>query len=49
MIDEVKEGEMPMSSYLIIHKDAKLSQEQKNALINWAEQSIATLSDTIKK
>jgi Haem-binding domain len=37
VIDEVKEGEMPLSSYTIIHKDAKLSQEQKLALSNWAD------------
>ena len=49
VIEQLKEGEMPMSSYLIIHKDAKLSEEQKNKLIHWAEQSIATLNDTLKK
>ncbi len=37
VIDEVKEGEMPLSSYTIIHKDAKLSQDQKLALSNWAD------------
>lgn len=34
--EEVKEGEMPLNSYLWIHKDAVLSAEQKDALINWA-------------
>lgn len=37
VIDQVKEDEMPLSSYTIIHKDAKLSQEQKLALSNWAD------------
>jgi hypothetical protein len=37
VIDEVKEDEMPLSSYTIIHKDAKLSQEQKLTLSNWAD------------
>jgi Haem-binding domain len=37
VIEQVKEDEMPLSSYTIIHKDAKLSQEQKLALSNWAD------------
>ncbi len=49
VIDEIKEGEMPMNSYLIIHKEAKLSEEQKNQLIQWAEASMIALNDTIKK
>jgi hypothetical protein len=48
LIDEVKEGEMPMSSYLIIHRDAALSEEQKTKLIHWAEESMTTLQDTVK-
>jgi len=35
-IKQVKEGEMPLNSYLWIHKDAKLSQDEKNIIINWA-------------
>jgi Haem-binding domain len=37
VIDQVKEDEMPLSSYTIIHNDAKISQEQKLALSNWAD------------
>ncbi len=33
---QVKEGEMPISSYTIMHTDAKLSKEQKELIINWA-------------
>ncbi len=36
-IDLVKEGEMPLSSYTIIHKDAKLTDTEKTALLNWFE------------
>jgi len=36
-IDEVKEGEMPMSSYTIIHKEAKLTDDEKQALFTWCE------------
>jgi len=34
---EVKEGGMPLNSYLWIHKDAKLSSDEKNKLIAWAD------------
>lgn len=33
--EEVEEGEMPLESYLIIHDEAKLTTDQKTALINW--------------
>jgi hypothetical protein len=33
----VKENKMPLNSYLWIHKDAKLSDQQKLTLANWAE------------
>jgi hypothetical protein len=32
----VKEGEMPLSSYTIVHRDAKLSEEEKLILADWA-------------
>jgi len=34
---QVKEGEMPIDSYLWIHKDAKLSEQEKRIFMNWAE------------
>jgi len=34
--DLVKEGEMPLASYTIIHRNAKLSEEQKLTIANWA-------------
>ena len=36
----VKEGEMPLASYTIIHRDAKLTEEEKLAVANW---SVATM------
>ncbi len=37
-IDEmIKEGEMPLDSYTWIHKDAKLTEEEKITLMNWAD------------
>ncbi len=37
LIEQVKEGEMPLSSYTLIHRDAILSENDKTILINWAE------------
>ncbi|HKC67931.1 MAG TPA: heme-binding domain-containing protein [Bacteroidia bacterium] len=48
VVEQIKKGEMPMSSYLIIHKDAELNEEQKSKLIKWAEESILVLQDTLK-
>jgi hypothetical protein len=36
-VDQLKKGEMPLDSYLWIHKDAILTGEEKNTLINWAQ------------
>ncbi len=35
---EVTDGEMPLGSYTWVHKDAKLSKEERNVLINWANE-----------
>lgn len=37
VVEMVKEGEMPLESYTYIHRDAKLTQDEKNKIINWAE------------
>jgi len=37
LINEIKEGGMPLDSYTWIHKDAILSPAQKQLLITWAE------------
>ena len=36
IINEVKEDEMPLSSYTWIHKNAILTTEEKTTVINWA-------------
>lgn len=36
-IEEVKDGEMPLTSYTIIHKEAKLSDDEKQILFTWCE------------
>lgn len=35
MIEEIEEGEMPFPGYDKLHPDAKLSEEQKQALFKW--------------
>jgi hypothetical protein len=35
--EQVKEGEMPIDSYTWTHKDAILSEEEKNIIITWTE------------
>lgn len=43
VIEQVKGGDMPLNSYTWIHKDAILSQTEKNSLINWANSIMDTL------
>ena len=43
-IEQIKETEMPLNSYLWIHKDAILTSDQKITLSNWAD----SLSKEIK-
>ncbi|MEO6039967.1 MAG: heme-binding domain-containing protein [Saprospiraceae bacterium] len=35
MDEQVREGEMPLSSYTLIHRDAILSPEQQRAIVTW--------------
>jgi len=46
VVEMIKEGEMPLSSYTITHSDAHLTQEQKQTLINWATSIMDTLKAT---
>lgn len=43
-IDQVKEGEMPLWSYTLIHTTAKLTDAEKQTFINWCQ----AIRDTIK-
>ena len=38
IIEQVKEGEMPLNSYTWIHKDAVLTEAEKLSLSSWAAQ-----------
>lgn len=44
MAGQVKDGEMPLSSYTLIHRNAVLSQDDKQVLINW----FGTMEDSTK-
>lgn len=44
VIEQIEEGEMPLSSYTLIHKEAVLSANEKATLINWCK----SVMDTIK-
>ncbi len=43
-IEQVKEGEMPLPSYTIIHKEAILTDAEKRMLFNWCDD----IRDSIK-
>lgn len=40
----VKGGQMPLSSYLWIHKDAKLTDQEKSAIVSWADSTAQKIS-----
>lgn len=35
--EEVGEGHMPLQSFTWLHPEARLSEEQRNAIVDWAE------------
>ncbi len=37
MIDEIEENEMPLTSYTLIHGDAKFSDEERKTMLVWLE------------
>lgn len=43
-VEMVKEGEMPFDSYTWTHQDARLTEEERNKLIGWAN----SIMDTMK-
>jgi hypothetical protein len=38
--EEIEEGEMPLPRYLILHPDAKLSEDDKKVLCDWANSQL---------
>ncbi len=37
VVEQMKSGEMPLKSYTVTHADARLNQQEKQLLIDWAE------------
>jgi hypothetical protein len=44
VFDEVKGGEMPLGSYTVVHRDAKLTDAERNILMDWS----VAVRDTMK-
>jgi hypothetical protein len=44
--NSIKDGSMPLSSYTLLHTDAKLSDDQKSLLQIWTTKTIDSLSNT---
>jgi len=44
LANSIKDNIMPLSSYKLMHKNANLSDEEKNLIINWALQTSDSLS-----
>ncbi len=40
LIEQIEEGEMPMSSYTLIHQSAQLTGAEKKTLIDWTNRQI---------
>jgi hypothetical protein len=46
VIEQVKEGEMPLESYSLIHSEAKLTQEERVVITNWAQSVLDSMKAT---
>lgn len=44
VFDEVKGGEMPLESYTVVHRDANLTDAERNILMDWS----VAVRDTMK-
>jgi hypothetical protein len=42
--NSIKDGSMPLASYTMLHKDARLSTETKESIIEWTNKMIDSLS-----
>lgn len=43
MKDQIKDGKMPLWSYALAHKEARLSKSEKSLLINWLNATMDSL------
>ena len=45
--EQIDESEMPLTSYTLIHGNAKLTEAQKTRLLAWADSTKLSLADTV--
>lgn len=45
IIEEINEGEMPLSSYLLLHPEAEMTPEKIKLIVDWAENYKLSLED----
>lgn len=43
--DEVEHGDMPLTSYTLIHKEAALEDAEKQAVIGWSRSAMHSIED----
>lgn len=43
LYDVLEAGTMPLQSYMLIHRDARMSQDEIDALLDWADQMSLSL------
>lgn len=48
VVEMLQKGEMPLESYTLIHGNAKLSEAQRNEIINWAQTIRNELKPSVK-
>ena len=36
IVEEIEKGKMPLRSYTLIHRDARLSEDDREILLRWA-------------
>jgi hypothetical protein len=46
IFNQIKNDEMPLTSYKLMHKNARLSQQEKKMLMNWLEATTDSLLTT---
>lgn len=44
IVNQIKDNEMPIASYKLMHKNAKLSKEEKSLIIKWMNNKADSLS-----
>jgi len=49
MSDEIDDGDMPMKKYTLIHKDARLTPEQRDRLTQWLNDQASALKSKAGK